>query len=255
MVQRKPFPGLERGRYQVILADPPWTFKTYSAKGTGRLACRHYGVLSLGDIKAMPVGDLAADDCALFVWCIDCMLPEALAVITAWGFTYKTVGFTWAKTNAKSPGYFTGMGYWTRANPESCLFATRGSPKRLNKNVRQLIVAPRGRHSAKPPELRDRIMRLVGGPYCELFARERTAGWDSWGNELQPVKESVMLMTKTEAMAVCHVRNEGVLTLPPYEGDGEVGSMNSPFAPVIVWASRPNVPCVKCRSISNAETE
>jgi N6-adenosine-specific RNA methylase IME4 len=107
-----------------------------SPKGEGRSASNHYGVMSLDDIKALPVADLAAKDCALFLWAIDSMLPQALDVIEAWGFTYKTVGFTWAKTNLKSDGFFTGMGYWTRCNPEQCLLATRGSPKRLHKDVR-----------------------------------------------------------------------------------------------------------------------
>jgi N6-adenosine-specific RNA methylase IME4 len=164
--------------YGVVLADPPWHFRVRSPKGEGRSASRHYGVMSLDHIKALPVTDLAAADSALFMWVIDSMLPEALSVIHAWGFTYKTVAFTWAKTNSAGPGYFTGMGYWTRCNPEQCLLATRGSPKRLHKDVRQLVVAPRRQHSRKPDEIRERIERLVAGPYLELFARSRRPGWD-----------------------------------------------------------------------------
>ena len=135
--------------YGAIMADPPWHWATRSPKGEGRSASQHYGLMSLDAIKALPIAEMAADDCALFLWAIDSMLPQALDVIEAWGFEFKTVGFTWAKENTKSSGFFTGMGYWTRCNPEQCLLATRG-----------------------------RIERLVGGPYLELFARSRAPGWD-----------------------------------------------------------------------------
>jgi N6-adenosine-specific RNA methylase IME4 len=176
--------GLDRGSYGAIYADPPWHFRVRSPKGEGRSATQHYNVMSLDAIKALPVGDLADDDCALFLWAIDSMLPEALSVIAAWGFTYKTVAFSWVKLNAKSPGFFVGMGFWSRANPEQCLLATRDKPKRLHRDVRQLVVAPRREHSRKPDEVRSRIMRLVDGPYLELFARQRAPGWEAWGNEV-----------------------------------------------------------------------
>jgi N6-adenosine-specific RNA methylase IME4 len=174
------FPG---GKYAAIVADPPWPFETYSNKGKGRSADQHYATMTLADIAALPVADIAADDATLFMWAINPMLPEALDLIASWGFQYKTVGFTWAKQNRKSPGWFTGMGYWTRANTEMCLLATRGKPKRLHKDVRQLVVAPRREHSRKPGEIYDRIERLVSGPYIELFARQRQVNWQSWGLE------------------------------------------------------------------------
>ena len=118
------------------------------------------------------------------MWCVDPMLPEALEVIKAWGFKYKTVGFTWAKQNKNDMGMFTGLGYWTRSNPEMCLLATKGKPSRLSKSVRQLIHAPRQEHSRKPDEIYTRIEQLLPGPYVELFARREREGWDSWGNEL-----------------------------------------------------------------------
>jgi N6-adenosine-specific RNA methylase IME4 len=83
-----------------------------------------------------------------------------------------------------------GMGYWTRANSEACLLATRGKPKRLNADVRQGIIAPRREHSRKPDGIHARIERLVAGPYCELFARERRPGWDAWGNEVDKFTRS-----------------------------------------------------------------
>jgi N6-adenosine-specific RNA methylase IME4 len=137
--------------------------------------------MSADDLKAMTIP--AADDCVLFMWAIDPMLPQAFDLIKAWGFQYKTVGFTWAKINVsgKDP---IGGGYWTRANPEMCLLATRGQPKRLNADVRQLLMAPRREHSRKPDEIYGRIEALVDGPYLEMFARQTRAGWDAWGNEV-----------------------------------------------------------------------
>jgi N6-adenosine-specific RNA methylase IME4 len=171
--------------YKVVLADPPWTFATYSRKGKGRSAEAHYDCMSLAAIKALPVADWAAPDCALFLWATDPSLPQALEVIEAWGFAYKTVAFTWAKTTRDGTGFPIGCGYWTRANPELCLLATRGRPQRLSRSVRQLIVSPRREHSRKPDEAYERIEALVPGPYLELFAREQRPGWNSWGNEVQ----------------------------------------------------------------------
>ena len=171
--------------YGVILADPPWTFATYSRKGKGRSAEAHYDCMSLMDIKARPVGDWAAPDCALFLWATDPSLPQALEVMAAWGFVYKTVAFTWAKTTKDGTGFPIGCGYWTRANPEQCLLATSGRPQRLSRAVPQLILAPRREHSRKPDEAYERIEALVPGPYLELFAREQRTGWDSWGSEVE----------------------------------------------------------------------
>ena len=167
--------------YGAILADPPWHWKARSPKGEDRSAKNHYDVMEIRDIKLIDVP--AADDCVLFLWAIDPMLPDAFSLIKAWGFTYKTVAFTWAKINesGKDP---IGGGYWTRANPEMCLLATRGKPKRLNADVRQLLMAPRREHSRKPDEVYGRIEALVDGPYLEMFARQTHPGWDSMGNEV-----------------------------------------------------------------------
>lgn len=190
--------AIPRGRYGAIVADPPWRFETRSPKGRGRSpdyrtvngnaprlgSPRHYDTLRMSEMMALPIGDLAAKDSVLFLWAIDCMLPAALDLGEAWGFTFKTVAFTWAKCRAKAEGWHIGLGYWTRGNPESCLLFTRGSPKRLSASVRQLIVAPRREHSRKPEEARERIEALVRGPYLELFAREPRAGWDAWGDQI-----------------------------------------------------------------------
>jgi len=178
---------LKQRRYGVIYADPPWSFRNWSAKGTGRNAISHYDCLSFRALAALPVADLAAEDCALFLWTVDPLLPRAFELIEAWGFEYKTVGFYWAKLNSRPKNeadFFTGLGYWTRANPEQCLLATRGSPRRRAKDVRRLIVDRRREHSRKPDIVRERIERLVKGPYLELFARETKPGWDCWGDQL-----------------------------------------------------------------------
>ncbi len=173
-------------KYNVILADPPWSFRAWSSKGMGRSAEQHYPTMRLEDIKALPVSDLAAGDCVLFLWATFPMLKEALEVIDTWGFTYKTVAFTWVKENRKSPGLFWGLGYWTRANAEVCLLATRGSPKRQSAAVHQVILSPVEWHSKKPDEVQERIVTLMGDvSRVELFARQETPGWDVWGNEVE----------------------------------------------------------------------
>ena len=171
-------------QYGVIYADPPWQFKTRSEKGKDKSPEKHYPVLSLAYIISLPVSDIAKPDSVLLMWVCDPMLDQALQVIDAWGFKYKTVGFTWAKTNKNKLGFFTGLGYWTRGNPEMCLLATKGRPSRKSKSVKQLVVSERRRHSEKPL-LHESIEQLVDGPYIELFARKKTRpGWDFWGNEV-----------------------------------------------------------------------
>jgi N6-adenosine-specific RNA methylase IME4 len=184
-------------RFAVIYADPPWLFEVYSGKGKQRSAERHYDVMSLDAIKAMPVPALAADDCALFLWCVMPEISGALEVIKAWGFEFKTAAFNWVKQNRSGEGLFWGMGYWTRANAELCLLATRGAPQRLAMDVHQVIMSPVAEHSAKPDEARGRIQRLLAGPYLELFARAPAPGWTTWGNEILPVDEAVTTAGKT----------------------------------------------------------
>ena len=193
-----PFQGLKRNHYRAILMDVPWQFLARSDKGKDRSPDRHYETMTLDQIKALPIRDLVHPDGAvLHFWVIDTHVQMALDVIRSYGFTYKTVGFYWAKTN-KDGSFFTGMGFWTRANPEHAyeayfgeseqeversFLATVGQPKRVGKDVPRLIVAPRREHSRKPDEIHERIMRLTDGPYLELFAREYREGWSSWGYE------------------------------------------------------------------------
>lgn len=211
-----PFGDLPQFRYGAILADPPWRMKMYSVKGMGRSPDgpvtrneqrqnnpeRHYATMALDDIKALPVGNLATTDCVLFMWVIDPLLPEAIEVGRAWGFTYKTVAFYWAKErrvtserhklhdDENHKRFPIGTGYWTRSNPEQCLLFTCGAPKRLSAAVRKLIIEPRREHSRKPEACKSSIERLVAGPYCELFSREASPGWDSWGNQTNQFAEA-----------------------------------------------------------------
>ena len=186
-MQIKNFP---KKKFKLIYADPPWSFKNYSIKGEPRNPKAHYDVMNLDDIKNLPVNTIADDDCILLLWAIDPLLDKALEVIDSWGFKFKTVGFYWAKLNTTAniknmdeKSFFTGLGYWTRANPEQCLLATKGKPKRNSKAVKRFIVSHRREHSRKPDEIYQRIETLADGPYLELFSRSKRKGWKSWGNE------------------------------------------------------------------------
>ena len=187
------------GKYGAILADPPWGFKVWSGpekKVASRGTVAPYNTMEMDDIAALPVADLAAEDCTLFMWIVWPTMPEAIRIIDSWGFTYKTCAFTWMKADpyrlfALQEDVYMGLGYWTRANSEVCLLATRGNPKRRDNSVRQGIISPRREHSRKPDCVYERIERLVDGPYLELFARTTRPGWDSWGNEVGKFDEAV----------------------------------------------------------------
>lgn len=199
-----PFEALPTRHFGAILADPPWAFKTWwSGRSTklpspkkkfsypSRATTPAYEVMQEAELNALPVGELAADDCVLFLWSTWPTLEWSLRTIAAWGFSYRTCGFCWMKAHARQielfedsiEAHFT-LGYWTRSNSEFVLLATRGHPKRLNADVRQGIIEPRREHSRKPDCQYERIERLVAGPYLELFARAAPRpGWRAWGNE------------------------------------------------------------------------
>jgi hypothetical protein len=179
-----PFPNK---KYDIIYADPPWR---YSDKGCSGSAEKHYPTMTVEEICKLPVnvagGGIASDNCILFMWATYPMMKEALKVIEAWGFTYKSIAFQWVKQNRNGNGYFFGLGRWTRGNTEPCLLAVKGKPKRISASVGQLIFSPITRHSEKPDAVRDRIVELMGDlPRIELFARNRADGWDAWGNEVE----------------------------------------------------------------------
>jgi N6-adenosine-specific RNA methylase IME4 len=171
-------------KYNIIYADPPWNSNSQFGRDKKKGNDQHYPLMTLEDIKNLPVADYAADDCVLLLWVVDTQLFEAKEVIDAWGFTYKTVGFTWAKETATGKDHF-GVGMWTRKNPEMCLLATKGKPKRESAAVRQLQRHKKREHSRKPDEIRKAIVDLCGDkPRLEMFCRYPEAGWDKWGNEV-----------------------------------------------------------------------
>ncbi|MEF2073514.1 MT-A70 family methyltransferase [Consotaella aegiceratis] len=177
-----PFQGLEPRGHDLIMADPAWSFELYSTKGEGKSAQAHYRCMTLDAIKALPVCDLAADDCVLWLWATNPMLPQAIETVASWGFTFKTAG-AWGKTTSGGKLAF-GTGYILRSSHEPFLIATRGEPK-TTRSVRSLIMAPVREHSRKPEEAYREAERLMPrARRVELFSRASRAGWMAWGNEV-----------------------------------------------------------------------
>jgi N6-adenosine-specific RNA methylase IME4 len=179
-----PFPNK---KYSIILADPPWSYR--NGRGHPRWAgdvAPHYDTMTIDEIKALPVADLAENDSILFLWVTFPNLQEGLDTLAAWGFNYKTLGFSWIKLNPKAKTPFFGVGYYTKSNCEVCLIGTRGKPPKQSNKVSSVILAPREEHSKKPETVREKIVELCGDlPRIELFARGQAApGWDAWGNEV-----------------------------------------------------------------------
>lgn len=186
-------------KYQIIYADPPWEYKTYSFRGQTKAngsMLPHYSTMTPEQIKKLPIKEITDDKAILFLWATMPTLQQAFAVIKSWGFIYKTVAFTWVKQNPSGIGIYSGMGHWTNGNAELCLLATKKEfPSRIRKDIKQIQLFPRGKHSAKPTEIRNQITELMGDlPRIELFAREKTEGWDVWGNE---VKSDIELAEKS----------------------------------------------------------
>lgn len=182
--------------YDVIYADPPWSYKAYNKTDGKRTAASHYPTMKLADICQLPVSELANDNCTLFLWVTYPCLEEGLRVIKEWGFKYKTLGFCWVKRNRRNTDtWFWGLGFLTRSNPEVCIIATKGSPKRASARVHSVVDTPIERHSQKPTLVRERIEELMGPSVSkiELFAREVTAGWTCLGNELndKDIRDSI----------------------------------------------------------------
>ena len=197
-----PFGHLERGSYGCVVADPPWHFRARTALQMSnwtsrRDAEKHYPVMGVDDIAALPVGELAAKDCHLFLWTTGPCLRQAFDVIEAWGFRYSAVAFTWVKLKKSfradqlrmlptaEHDLHVGLGLTTRKNAEFCLLGRRGNCKRAAKDVREIILSPVREHSRKPDEAMERVRRYIGPDIriAELFARESREGVDSWGSE------------------------------------------------------------------------
>ena len=173
--------------YKIIYADPPWAYRDKRNKHE-RLcggAVVHYPVMSTREIQALPIASLTDENCILFVWATFPNIKETFKVIEAWGFTYKTLGFSWIKLNPKNHKPFFGIGHYTKSNCEVCLIGIKGRPAIVDNSVSSVIMSPRREHSQKPDEVREKIVQLCGCvPRVELFARDRVDGWDAWGLEI-----------------------------------------------------------------------
>ncbi len=170
-----------RGGWRVLIADPPWRF---SDSNTRAAAERHYPTMSSTDVALLSVDQVVARDAVLVLWCPDTHLEPALVVAKAWGFTYRHL-VVWAKVSVEGRMQI-GLGHYLRKAHEVALFCTRGSPKRLDAGVASAFLAPRTRHSTKPPYVHRALERAYRGPRLELFAREARPGWTAWGLEAPP---------------------------------------------------------------------
>lgn len=183
--------------YSLLYADPSWRFKNWSMneltnrgeKWARRNGRSPYPVMTTDDLCKLPVGDIASRNSVLLMWATSPKIADGTAdmVMRAWGFTPKTIGFTWVKLNPSGLGWHSGLGYHTRQNAEFVFIATKGKGvSRYARDVLSLVIYPRGEHSRKPPTVREGIERLYGEvSRIELFARQRFAGWDAWGNEVE----------------------------------------------------------------------
>ena len=180
-----PFPDK---KYNIIYADPPWSYNNFQGKGKSHGdVSAHYKTLSVNEIKKLPVNTICKDDCILFLWVTYPNLIEGIEILKSWNFNFKTVGFTWVKTN-KSGSFYSGLGFYTNSNCEICLIGRKGKFQRKSKKVKQLVISNLREHSRKPDCVRSRIVELCGDlPRIELFARNVglfSDGWDYWGNEV-----------------------------------------------------------------------
>lgn len=171
-------------KYNIIYADPPWSYKDKASSGK-RGANFKYPTQDKEWIKNLPVSNISEDNSILFLWVTMPLLQDGLDVMNAWGFKYKTIGFTWVKKNKKKNSWFFGMGNWTRSNAELCLIGIKGKIKRIDAGISSIVDSPIQYHSKKPDEVREKIVKLMGDiPRIELFARDKYIGWDCWGNEV-----------------------------------------------------------------------
>lgn len=206
-------------KYNIIYADPPWDYNDKRDKHP-RLcggASVHYPTMKTKDLVLLPINEITDDNCMLFMWATFPNLPDALELMKAWGFKYKTVGFTWVKTNkiqrsvedyhpkhqiigSAETGFsspFFGIGYYTKSNAEVCLIGVKGKPIKISNDISSIIISPKEAHSKKPDEVRNKIVELCGDiPRVELFARTETPGWDTMGLDINriSIEESISLL-------------------------------------------------------------
>lgn len=188
VVRTGPLTGLRRSHYGAIYADPPWSFKTYSNRDQGTVPHRTteapYRSMTAEELLKLPVSEIAAKDCVLHMWVISSHIDQALVLGRTWGFTFKSLGLVWVKTQKGDPEKpKMGMGKWFRQEAEVCLLFSRGKPSRVSAGVRQTILEPAREHSRKPDVGYDRVEALTDGPYLEMFSRSSRPGWDCMGDQ------------------------------------------------------------------------
>lgn len=178
---RWPFGNMRPLSYGLIMADPPWRYQNWSRAGEHKGAAAQYSCLSIEDIKALPVGQLAFPDSVLILWATNPLLDQAFDVLAAWGFTFKTAGHWVKKTKHGKLGF--GTGYILRGAGEPFLIGTIGKPQ-TSKSCRSVIEGLTREHSRKPDEAYKWAEKLLpDARRADLFSRENRPGWDSWGNE------------------------------------------------------------------------
>lgn len=185
-------------KYQIIYADCPWNYQNGGVPQGG--VDVQYKTMKLADIKSLPISDISDTPSVLLLWATFPQLKEALEVIEAWGFKYKTLGFSWLKTNKDGSPFF-GIGYYAKSNQEVCLLGVKGNAHSLVKSnsVSSFVSTGRTKHSEKPQIFREKIVELFGDlPRIELFARQKTVGWDSVGFDIDgmDLPESIKLKQK-----------------------------------------------------------
>lgn len=198
-----PLAGLKRGHYGVVYADPPWSYKTFSQPVDGTVPHRTeeapYKSMTREQLLEMPVADITRKDCILHLWTISSHVDQAFELAAAWGFTFKSLGFIWVKTQKGNPDApKMGMGKWLRQEGEICLLFTKGKPTRTGAGVRQVLLEPAREHSRKPDTFLERIEALTDGPYVELFSRSSRPGWDAMGNEVGKFDKKPQALTPPE---------------------------------------------------------
>lgn len=179
-----------RQKHGAILIDPPWRF----ANRTGKIAPEHkrlhrYETMSFDEIARLPIGEIAAEKSHLYMWCPNALLAEALGIMKAWGFTYKT-NIVWFKVRKDGGPDGRGVGFYFRNVTEMILFGIKGRLRTLSPGRSQvnIVISRKEEHSKKPDSIYELIRRCSPGPYCELFGRQRVEGWTQWGDELGSYK-------------------------------------------------------------------
>jgi N6-adenosine-specific RNA methylase IME4 len=186
------FDSLAGKQFGAILIDPPWRFQNR----TGKMAPEHrrlrrYPTLGFDEIAALPVGDLALPRSHLYLWCPNALLLEALTIMKAWGFTYKT-NLVWYKVRKDGGPDGRGVGFYFRNVTELLLFGVRGRLRTLKPGRTQVnvVVTRKQEHSWKPEAVYEIIEACSPGPFVELFARQRRPGWEQWGDQVDSYAQS-----------------------------------------------------------------